>query len=196
MPITQICSSFLFGNLCQSLSDYSSSFRMAPPSKLAHFNEFPVVSLKDKEEEHSLLDCRLGTVWIRYSFRVRLGVVLSMVWLGSEYGFFILFDENASDNYDQNSIRTTPEYVRECPCTVSCMFQVVKVPSLSLGNPIEKVTASKGESPLTGNLFVQVQFGVVLNTLEGLSEYGSVACLVERPTQKTHAEQYSDTILI
>ena len=28
-----------------------------------------------------------------------------------------------------------------------------------------------------------------------LSEYGSVACLVERPTRETQAEQYSDTVL-
>ena len=27
-----------------------------------------------------------------------------------------------------------------------------------------------------------------------LSEYGSVACLVERPTRETQAEQYSDTV--
>ena len=32
--------------------------------------------------------------------------------------------------------------------------------------------------------------------LRRLSEYGSVACLVERPTQKTQAEQYLDTALI
>ena len=29
-----------------------------------------------------------------------------------------------------------------------------------------------------------------------LSEYGSVACVVERPTRETQAEQYSDTVLI
>ena len=28
-----------------------------------------------------------------------------------------------------------------------------------------------------------------------LSEYGSVACLVARPTRETQAEQYSDTVL-
>ena len=31
--------------------------------------------------------------------------------------------------------------------------------------------------------------------LRRLSEYGSVACLVERPTRETQVEQYSDTIL-
>ena len=31
--------------------------------------------------------------------------------------------------------------------------------------------------------------------LRGLSEYGSVAYLVERPTRETQAEQYSDTVL-
>ena len=29
-----------------------------------------------------------------------------------------------------------------------------------------------------------------------LSEYGSVACLVERPTRQTQAEQYWDTIYL
>ena len=32
--------------------------------------------------------------------------------------------------------------------------------------------------------------------LRGLSEYGSVAYLVERPTQETQGEQYSDTVLL
>ena len=32
--------------------------------------------------------------------------------------------------------------------------------------------------------------------LRGLSGYGSVACLVERPTRETQAEQYSDTVLM
>ena len=31
--------------------------------------------------------------------------------------------------------------------------------------------------------------------LRGLSEYGPVAYLVERPTRETRAEQYSDTVL-
>ena len=31
--------------------------------------------------------------------------------------------------------------------------------------------------------------------LRRLSEYGSVACLVERPTRETRTEQYSDTVL-
>ena len=31
--------------------------------------------------------------------------------------------------------------------------------------------------------------------LRGLSEYGSVAYFVERPTRETRAEQYSDTVL-
>ena len=32
--------------------------------------------------------------------------------------------------------------------------------------------------------------------LRGLSEYGSVAYLVERPARETQAEQYSDTVLL
>ena len=46
-----------------------------------------------------------------------------------------------------------------------------------------------------GKFFVRVRFGGFRVRLRRLSEYGPVACLVERPTWETRAEQYSDTIL-
>ena len=41
-------------------------------------------------------------------FQVRLGLVGSTVWIGSEYGFFILLDESASESHTENSTRTAP----------------------------------------------------------------------------------------
>ena len=70
-------------------------------------------------------------------------------------------------------------------------FQAVKVP---VDNPTNKAIASK--------LFLM---GISLSEygsegfrvrLRRLSEYGSVAYLLERPTRETQAEQYSDTILL
>ena len=46
-----------------------------------------------------------------------------------------------------------------------------------------------------GNFFVRVRFGGIGVRLRRLSEYGSVACSVERPPQETPAEQYSGTVL-
>ena len=40
----------------------------------------------------------------RYGF----GLVVSTVWIGSEYGFVILLDESASEIRTQNSTRTAP----------------------------------------------------------------------------------------
>ena len=73
---------------------------------------------------------------------------------------------------------------------VRVRFQAVKVPPFGgfpVENPTNKATASK--------LFLM---GISLSEarLRRLSEYGSVACLVERPTRETQAEQYSDTVLI
>ena len=45
------------------------------------------------------------------------------------------------------------------------------------------------------NFFVRVGSEGFQVRLRRLSEYGSVAYLVERPTRETRAEQYSDTIL-
>ena len=68
-------------------------------------------------------------------------------------------------------------------------FPAVKVPIFG-GFPVENPTNKKQppQSSSKGNFFVRVRFGGVPR----LSEYGSVACLVERPTRETQAEQYSD----
>ena len=42
------------------------------------------------------------------TFLVRFGLVVSTVWIGSEYGFVILLDESASESHTQNSTRTAP----------------------------------------------------------------------------------------
>ena len=60
-------------------------------------------------------------------------------------------------------------------------------------NPTNTATASKLSK---GSFFVRVRFGGFRVRLRRLSEYGSVACLVERPTQETQAEQYSDTVAV
>ena len=39
-------------------------------------------------------------------FQVRFGLVVSTVWIGSEYGFVTLVDESASESHTQNSTRT------------------------------------------------------------------------------------------
>ena len=41
-------------------------------------------------------------------FQVRFGLVVSTVWIGSEYGFVTLVDESASESHTQNSTRTAP----------------------------------------------------------------------------------------
>ena len=41
-------------------------------------------------------------------FQVRFGLVVSTVWIGSEYGFVTLIDESASESHTQNSTRTAP----------------------------------------------------------------------------------------
>ena len=59
------------------------------------------------------------------------------------------------------------------------------------------------QSSFDGNLFIRIRFGGVPSTVEEvvrvrlrrLSECGSVAYLVERPTRETQAEQYADTTL-
>ena len=73
-------------------------------------------------------------------------------------------------------------------------FQVAKVPIFG-GFPVENPTK-------TANLLKALLRGISLSEygsegsrvrLRGLSKYGSVAYLVERPTRETQAEQYSDT---
>ena len=60
----------------------------------------------EKERKHPFV-----RVLVEYGFgcfQVRFGLVVSTVWIGSEYGFAILLDESASDSHTQNSTRTAP----------------------------------------------------------------------------------------
>ena len=75
-------------------------------------------------------------------------------------------------------------------------FQAAKVSifgGFQVENPTNKATGLK--ALLTGISLSEYgsEGGVWLTRL---SEYGSVACLVERPTRETQAEQHSDTVLI
>ena len=82
--------------------------------------------------------------------------------------------------------------LKECSSTVSCT-----VPSCESANyrcALAWEPNGKGER-LKALLFVQIQFGVVLGTAEGLSEYDSVAYLAEAQTWETQVEQYSNTVL-
>ena len=58
-------------------------------------------------------------------------------------------------------------------------------------------TKQPPQSFAKGNSIVRSRFGGVPSTVEEVffTKYGSVACLVERPTRETRTEQYSDTIL-
>ena len=75
-------------------------------------------------------------------------------------------------------------------------FQVVKVPIFS-GFPVENPTkkANRPKALLRGISLSEYGSEGSRVRLRGLSEYGSVAYFVERPTRKTQAEQYSDTVL-
>ena len=71
-------------------------------------------------------------------------------------------------------------------------FQAVKVP-ISVDSQLRaQLRKQPPQSSSKGNFFVRVRFRVWLRSL---SEYGSVAYFVERPTRETRAEQYWDTIL-
>ena len=75
-------------------------------------------------------------------------------------------------------------------------FPAVKVPIFG-GFPVENPT-KKGtglEALLRGDSLSEYASEGFRVRLRRLSEYGSVACLVERPTRETRAEQYSDTVL-
>ena len=58
-----------------------------------------------------------------------------------------------------------------------------------------QLTRQPPRSSSKGNLFVRVRFGGVPSTVEEVVPYGSVACLIERPTWDTYADQYLDTVL-
>ena len=75
-------------------------------------------------------------------------------------------------------------------------FQVVKVPIFG-GFPVESPTntANRLRALLRGISLSEYSSERFRVRLRRLSEYGSVACLVERPPWETLAEQYSDTVL-
>ena len=57
----------------------------------------------EKERRHAFV-----RVQIEYGFgcfQVQFGLVVSTVWIGSEYGFVTLLDESASESHTQNSTR-------------------------------------------------------------------------------------------
>ena len=75
-------------------------------------------------------------------------------------------------------------------------FQAAKVPicgGFPVENPTKKATASK--ALLRGISLSEYGAEGFRVRLRRLSEYGSVAHFVERPTRETRAEQYSDTVL-
>ena len=75
-------------------------------------------------------------------------------------------------------------------------FQAVKVPIFG-GFPVENRTkkANRLKALLRGISLSENSSEGLRVRLRRLSEYGSVAYLVERPTRETQAEQYSDTVL-
>ena len=75
-------------------------------------------------------------------------------------------------------------------------FQAVKVPIFG-GFPVENPTkkANRLKALLRGISLSEYGSEGFRVRLRRLSEYGSVAYLVERPTWETQAEQYSDTVL-
>ena len=75
-------------------------------------------------------------------------------------------------------------------------FQAVKVPIFG-GYPVENPTkkANRLKALLRGISLSEYGLERFRVRLRRLSEYGSVAYLVERPTRETRAEQYSDTVL-
>ena len=75
-------------------------------------------------------------------------------------------------------------------------FHAVKVPIFG-GFPVENPTkkANRLKALLRGISLSEYGSERFQVRLRRLSEYGSVACLVERPTRETRAEQYSDTVL-
>ena len=79
---------------------------------------------------------------------------------------------------------------------VRVRFQAVKVPILA-GFPVESPTKKANRLNALPRRISLSEYGLerFRVRLRRLSECGSVAYLVERPTQETQAEQYSDTVL-
>ena len=76
-------------------------------------------------------------------------------------------------------------------------FQAVKVPIFG-GFPVENTTKKATASKTNLRAISLSEYGSegFRVRLKRLSEYSSVAYLVERPTREAQAEQYSDTVLI
>ena len=62
------------------------------------------------EKEKKLAFVRVQIEYGFGCFQVRFRLVVSTVWIGSEYGFVILLDEGASESHTQNSTRTAPHF--------------------------------------------------------------------------------------
>ena len=87
--------------------------------------------------------------------------------------------------------------IRRCPSTVSCAVprgESTKFGGFPAEKPTNKATASKPN--LRGISLSEYGLEVFQVRLKRLSEYGSDAYLVKRSTRETHAEQYSDPVLI
>ena len=76
-------------------------------------------------------------------------------------------------------------------------FQAVKVP-FSVDSQLRAQLRKQPPQSSSKGTFSLSEYGSegLRVRLKSLSEYGSVACLVERPTRETRTEQYSDTILV
>ena len=60
-----------------------------------NFQQICLVSPTEKERKHTFV--RVQNEYGFDCFQVRFGLVVSTVWIGSEYGFDILLDESASE---------------------------------------------------------------------------------------------------
>ena len=75
--------------------------------KCANSQRISLVSPTDKEKKHAFvrvqIECSFGC------FQVRFRLVVSTVWIGSEYGFVILLDESASESHTQTVLGQHPK---------------------------------------------------------------------------------------
>ena len=84
---------------------------------------------------------------------------------------------------------------RQSPSTVSCTVPTGE--SLHFRwIPSWEPTKQPPQSSSKGNLFVRVRFGGVPSTVEEVVRVRFCCLLSWRPTRKTQAEQYSDTVLL
>ena len=98
--------------------------------KCVNFQRIFLVSPMEKERRHAFV-----RVQIEYGFgcfQVRFGLVVSTVWIGSEYGFVTLLDESASESHTQNSTRTAPYVTSRPPIWQLAFWSLI---SLELRDP-------------------------------------------------------------